>query len=66
MQSKEKLTMNKDRVKGAARQVSGKVKKTAGELTGDVSLQAKGTAQQAAGKVQSLAGKARDELHKKH
>jgi uncharacterized protein YjbJ (UPF0337 family) len=57
--------MNKDRIKGAAKQVVGKAKKTAGDLTGDVRLQTEGAAEKVFGKAQSLAGKARDEAHKR-
>lgn len=52
--------MDKDRIKGTFEQAKGKVKETAGKLTGDAKLQGKGKAQQVAGKFQNAVGGARD------
>ena len=43
--------MDKDRIKGAAEQVKGKVKEQAGKLTGDKKLETEGKIDKAAGKV---------------
>ena len=48
--------MNKDQVKGAAKDVAGKLKEQAGKLVGNERLQAKGLAQQVSGKLQKGAG----------
>jgi uncharacterized protein YjbJ (UPF0337 family) len=49
-------TMNRNQVKGAAKDVAGKVQRKVGELTGDENQQAKGTAKQVEGKVQKGVG----------
>ena len=48
--------MNKDQVKGATKDVAGKVQQKAGELVGSESQQVKGAAKQVAGKVQKGVG----------
>jgi uncharacterized protein YjbJ (UPF0337 family) len=55
-------SMNKDQVKGAAKDVAGKVQETAGQATGNGSQQAKGLAKQGEGKVQKGVGNAKDAL----
>ncbi len=52
--------MDKDRIKGAGKQVAGSVKEAAGKLTGDTKLNIKGKTEKVAGKVQSAAGKMKD------
>lgn len=52
--------MNKDRIKGAARETRGKIKAATGNATGNTKLEAKGFAQKAAGKAQNTMGKAED------
>lgn len=52
--------MNKDRVEGKAKDIKGRVKRQAGEWTGDSKLQAEGTMDQAEGKAQNFVGKVRD------
>jgi uncharacterized protein YjbJ (UPF0337 family) len=52
--------MDKDRVKGKAQDIKGRVKRQVGEWTGDEELQAEGTAEQAGGKVQNVVGKVKD------
>jgi uncharacterized protein YjbJ (UPF0337 family) len=48
--------MNKDQVKGMAKDVAGKVQEEAGKLTGSKAQQGKGISKQIAGKVQKGAG----------
>lgn len=54
--------MNTDQVKGAAKDVAGKVQQKTGELTGNRSQQAKGVLNQAEGKVQKNVGEAKEVL----
>ena len=56
--------MDKDEVKGKAKDIAGRVERQAGEWTGDEESQAKGAAKQAEGKVQNAFGKAKDALKK--
>ena len=44
--------MNKDQVKGTAKDIAGKVQRTVGEMTGSTSQQIKGGAKQVEGKLQ--------------
>jgi uncharacterized protein YjbJ (UPF0337 family) len=48
--------MNKDQVKGAAKNIGGKVQEEAGKLGGSKQQQAKGLIKQAEGKVQQRVG----------
>ena len=48
--------MNRDQVKGAAKNVAGKVQQKAGELTGNKTQQAKGAAKQVQGTAQKGVG----------
>ncbi len=52
--------MNQDTVKGAIDELVGSAKRTAGDLTGDTSLQFKGMAQQVHGKIETAWGKAKE------
>ncbi len=54
--------MDKDRVEGAAKQMKGSIKETAGKAMGDHKLQGEGTADKAEGKIQNAAGSAKDAL----
>ena len=56
--------MDKDEIKGKAKDIAGRVERQAGEWTGNEELQVKGTAKQAEGKVQNAFGKAKDALRK--
>jgi uncharacterized protein YjbJ (UPF0337 family) len=56
--------MNRDQVKGRAKEVAGKVQKEVGKATGNISQQAKGLAKEAVGKVQKNVGDARDDAEK--
>ncbi|MEO8992642.1 MAG: CsbD family protein [Nitrosospira sp.] len=52
--------MNKDQVKGTAKDIAGKVQEEAGELTGSKEQQAKGLAKQVEGKTQKKVGDAKE------
>jgi uncharacterized protein YjbJ (UPF0337 family) len=52
--------MNKDQVKGKAKDVAGRVERQVGEWTGDPEKQVHGTLKQAEGKVQNAWGDAKD------
>ncbi len=54
--------MDKDRIEGSAKQVSGKVKETVGKALGDAKLQADGKADVIKGKVQNAIGSLKDNL----
>jgi uncharacterized protein YjbJ (UPF0337 family) len=56
--------MNRDQVKGTAKDVAGKVQRKFGELTGNKRQQAKGAAKQVAGKVQRGMGNVEQVLDK--
>jgi uncharacterized protein YjbJ (UPF0337 family) len=52
--------MDKDRIKGAAKQVSGSIKEAVGKITGDTKTQSEGAADKVAGKGQNAVGGAKD------
>jgi uncharacterized protein YjbJ (UPF0337 family) len=54
--------MDKDRIKGAADQAKGTVKKVVGKAIGDQKMQAEGTITKLTGKVESAVGGAKDTL----
>ena len=54
--------MDKDRAKGSATNVGGKVKEGAGKLTGDSKLKGEGKLDQAKGKVLNAAGGIKDAI----
>ena len=56
--------MNRDQVKGAVKDIAGKVQQKTGEATGNDSQQAKGLANQGEGKVQKKVGNAKEVLKK--
>jgi uncharacterized protein YjbJ (UPF0337 family) len=56
--------MDKDEIKGKAKDIAGRVQRQAGEWTGDEESQTKGAAKQVEGKVQNAFGKAKDALKK--
>jgi uncharacterized protein YjbJ (UPF0337 family) len=56
--------VNKDQVKGSAKDIAGKVQQKAGKLTGSKRQQVKGLAKQVAGKTQKVFGDARDAADK--
>ena len=51
-----------DRIEGAAKNMSGKVKEAAGKVTGDEKLKAEGRSDQVEGKVQNAVGGLKDTL----
>lgn len=56
---------DKDRIKGAGKNLGGKMKEGAGKVMGDEKLKAEGRADQAAGKVQNAFGGAKDAMKDK-
>jgi uncharacterized protein YjbJ (UPF0337 family) len=54
--------MDKDRVKGSATNMGGKVKESAGKVTGDEKLKKEGMVDQVKGKVQNVAGGIKDAI----
>jgi uncharacterized protein YjbJ (UPF0337 family) len=52
--------MDKDEIKGKAKDVAGRVERQVGEWTGDKDAQAEGAAKQVEGKVQNAWGKTKD------
>jgi uncharacterized protein YjbJ (UPF0337 family) len=54
--------MDKDRVKGAARNVGGKIKEGAGKALGDEKLKNEGRADRVSGKAQNVVGGIKDRL----
>jgi uncharacterized protein YjbJ (UPF0337 family) len=52
--------MNKDQVKGAVKDATGKVQRKTGEVVGSEEQQAKGLAKQAEGKAQKTYGDAKE------
>ena len=57
--------MDKDRIKGSARNVAGKVKEAVGKVAGDKKLEMDGKADQVAGKAQNAVGGIKDTLRGK-
>ena len=55
--------MNKDHVKGQAKDIAGKVQQKVGEMTGSKKEQAKGLEKQVEGKVQKGIGDVKDAAH---
>ena len=54
--------MNEDHVKGAAKDIAGKVQEKAGELTGSEKQQVKGMKKQIEGKIQKGVGDVKDAI----
>lgn len=52
--------MNKDQIKGEAKDIGGKIQEEAGKLVGSSEQQAKGLANQAEGKMQKGLGDAKE------
>lgn len=55
---------DQDRIEGAAKNIGGKIKEFAGNVTGDEKLKAEGKADQVEGKVQNAVGGVKDSLKK--
>jgi len=56
--------MDKDQVKGRAKEVSGKVKEVAGKIVGDKELEVKGNVEKNVGKVQAAYGDVKSNVKK--
>ena len=56
--------MNKDQLKGSAKDIAGKVQEKAGEITGSEKQQLKGLKNQVEGKVQKGVGDVKDAFKK--
>jgi uncharacterized protein YjbJ (UPF0337 family) len=56
--------MNKDQVKGAAREAAGKIQQAAGKLVGSKEQQAKGLGKQIAGNAQKAYGDVKEIVKK--
>lgn len=54
--------MDKDRIKGSAKEIAGSVKATVGKLVGDSKLETEGKLEKAEGKVQNAVGGLKDSL----
>ncbi len=54
--------MNKDQVKGTAKDIAGKAQEKVGELTGSASQQIKGLKNQAEGKIQKGVGDVKESV----
>lgn len=54
--------MNKDQVKGAVKDISGKIQEESGKLVGSKKQQAKGLEKQLEGKVQQNIGNLKEEI----
>jgi uncharacterized protein YjbJ (UPF0337 family) len=54
--------MDKERIKGKAEDIAGRVQRQVGEWTGDTNAQAEGLAKQAEGKVRNAVGKVKDSV----
>jgi uncharacterized protein YjbJ (UPF0337 family) len=54
--------MDKERIKGKAEDIAGRVQRQVGEWTGDKDAQAEGLAKQAEGKVRNVVGKVKDSV----
>jgi uncharacterized protein YjbJ (UPF0337 family) len=52
--------MDKERIKGKAQDIAGRVERQVGEWTGNDKAQAEGTAKQAEGKTRNVVGKVKD------
>ena len=57
--------MDRDRIKGSAKQAKGAIKEAAGKALGDAKLEGEGKADKAAGKVQNAVGGIKDALRGK-
>lgn len=54
--------MDKDRIKGAAKDVAGQVEKETGKLTGNRDMEAKGERHKVEGKIDKASGHIKDTL----
>jgi uncharacterized protein YjbJ (UPF0337 family) len=61
-QKKEPEHMDKDRIIGSGKQMTGSLKQVVGKLVGDAKLQTDGKVEQVEGKLQNAIGSAKDTL----
>ncbi len=54
--------MDKDRLEGMGKKVTGSIKETVGKVTGDSKTQAEGSATKTEGKIQNTVGGAKDSV----
>ena len=54
--------MDKDRIKGAAKNIGGKIKEGVGQVLGDEKMKREGQADQVEGKVQNTVGGVKDAI----
>jgi len=54
--------IDKDRIKGAAKEVAGQVEKETGKLTGNRDMEARGERRKAEGKIDKAAGHVKEAL----
>lgn len=54
--------MNKNQIKGSAKQAAGKIQKKAGQILGNPAQEAKGLAKEIAGGTQKLAGDVKEQI----
>ena len=54
--------MDKDRIKGSAKEIKGGIKQTVGKAIGDAKLESEGTADKVKGKIQNAVGGLKDTL----
>ena len=57
--------MDKDRIKGSAKNLGGKIKEAVGKVTGDKKTEVEGKGDQVAGKAQNAVGGLKDTLRGK-
>lgn len=54
--------VDKDRIAGSAKEVTGAVKQAAGKVVGDVKLESQGAAEKTEGKIQNAVGGLKDTI----
>jgi uncharacterized protein YjbJ (UPF0337 family) len=57
-----RVTMDQDRIEGAAKKVKGSVKEAIGKVTGDAKTEAEGNAEKNEGRIQNAVGGMKDSL----
>jgi uncharacterized protein YjbJ (UPF0337 family) len=57
-----KMSIDKDRVKGSAKNLGGKAKEVVGKVTGDAKTEAEGKSDQVEGQIQNAWGGVKDSL----
>jgi uncharacterized protein YjbJ (UPF0337 family) len=64
-ESRRRVMVDKDRIKGSVEKIKGKVKEWAGKITGDTKTEAEGKTDQVKGKVQNTVGGLKDTVRGK-